>query len=135
MAHTIAITKLLDGPRHAIYHVYLVCDGASGELVDQTLIDPVDLVPSSGAVPSLTIEEINYDLSGFSARLEFDYLVSDTGAWVMSADNHACVNLAPYGGIKDRSNVLDGTGKLMMSTKGFTSADDAGVIVLKVRKN
>jgi len=135
MAHTIDVTTLIDGPRNAVFHIYLVCDGVTGDLSDEVLIDPLDLVPNAGQTPSLTIEEITYDLSGFSARLEFEYLVGNTGAWTMAGDQsgHVCFN--SFGGIKDRSGTLDGSGKLMISTKGFTSADDAGSIILKMRKS
>ena len=41
MANAVTITKILDGARSAVFHVFIKSDGASGELVDQVLIDPV----------------------------------------------------------------------------------------------
>lgn len=136
MSHTISITKLLDGPRSAVFHVYLRCDGATGELADEILIDPSqDFSPALDSKPTLTIEKISYDLSGFNARLEFDYLVSDTGVWAMSGGHYGEVDLCAFGGLRDRSNPLDGTGNLLLSTDGFTSTGDAGAIIIKVRKD
>lgn len=136
MANTISITKILDGARSAVFHVFIKSDGASGELVDQVLIDPAaDLVPVLGAKPSLTIEQLWYDLSGFDARLEFDYLVDDTAAWTLSGGNGVHMDFCHFGGLKDRSNVLDGTGKLMLTTNGLAAAGDNGTIIIKVRKD
>lgn len=136
MANTISITKILDGPRSAVFHVFIKSDGASGELTDQVLIDPAtDLDPILGARPSLTIEQLWYDLSGFDARLEFDYLINDTPVWTLSAGNGVHMDFSHFGGLKDRSNVLDGTGKLMLTTNYLDAAGDNGTIIIKVRKD
>lgn len=136
MANTISITKLLDGARFAVFHIYIKSDGATGDLADHVLIDPAaDLNPLLNAVPSLTIDEIWYDLSGFDARLEFDYLVDDTAVWTLSGGNGVHMDFTPFGGLKDRSQVLDGTGKLMITTNGLLSAGDNGTIIIKVRKD
>jgi hypothetical protein len=136
MAHKVVVTKLIDGPRHAVIHVYVRSDGASADLTDYVLIDPAtDLTPSPGGVPSLTIEHLQYDLSGFNAELEFEYLTDDTGAWVMADGSAGCFDFGSFGGLKDRSNVLDGTGKLMLTTSGLSNAGDKGTVIIKVRKD
>ena len=136
MANTVTITKILDGARSAVFHIFIKSDGASGELTDQVLIDPAaDLDPILGARPSLTIEQLWYDLSGFDARLEFDYLVDDTAAWTLSGGNGVHMDFCHFGGLKDRSSVLDGTGKLMLTTNGLTAAGDNGTIIIKVQKD
>ena len=136
MANTVTVTKLLDGARSAVFHIYIKSDGLTGELTDQVLIDPAtDLNPVLNAVPSLTIDQLWYDLSGFDARLEFDYLVEDTAVWTLSAGNGVHMDFSQFGGLKDRSNILDGTGKLMITTNGLLSAGDNGTIIIKVRKD
>ena len=136
MANTISITKILDGARLAVFHVFIKSDGASGDLVDQVLIDPTeDLDPALGARPTMTIEQLWYDLSGFDARLEFDYLTDDTAAWTLSGGNGVHMDFCHFGGLKDRSDALDGTGKLMLTTNGLTAAGDNGTIIIKVRKD
>lgn len=136
MANTVSITKILDGVRSAVFHIYIKSDGATGDMTDQVIIDPsTDLVPALGAIPSLSIEQIWYDLSGFDARLEFDYLIEDTAVWTLSGGNGVHMDFSHFGGLKDRSNVLDGTGKLMITTNGLTAAGDNGTIIIKVRKD
>lgn len=136
MANTVSITKLLDGPRSAIFHIFIKSDGVSGDMTDEVLIDPAtSFDPALRAKPTLTIDQLWYDLSGFDARLEFDYLVDDTAAWTMSGGNGIHMDFGCFGGLKDRSNVLDGTGKLMITTNGLAAAGDCGTIVIKVRKD
>lgn len=130
----ITITKLNDGPRFGIFHVAILGDG-SGELSKEVVIDPaVSFDKAIKAAPTLTIESLRHDLVGFNARLEFDYLESDTPAWSMSGGTYAKVKFCDFGGIKDRSNPLDGTGKLTITTDGL-GAGDHGAIIIKVRKD
>jgi len=135
MAHSVTVTKLLDGPKNAAFHVFIKSDGASADLVDQVLIDPaVDFDPSFPNKPTITVEEIYYDLAGFDAFLDFDYLLSDTALWAMSGGQYAEAEFECVGGLKDRSNVLDGSGKLQLTTDGL-AAGKFGSMVIKIRKN
>lgn len=134
MAHTVKITKLLDGSRHAIFHVYLKHDGQSGDLVGAKLIDPLqDLLPVQAKKPRFRIEEIWWDFYGFGVRLEYDDVV-DNPVWVVTAGSGNYVDLKEcLGGLKDRSG-LDGNGKLLFSTIGFTGAPKQGTMIVKIRK-
>jgi hypothetical protein len=135
MSHTVTVTKLLDGQRNAAFHVFIKSDGLSADLTDYVLIDPaLSFNPALGQVPSMTVEEIYYDLAGFDAFLDFDYLVSDTPLWAMSGGQYAEVEFKCVGGLKDRSNVLDGTGKLQITTSGLTTGK-FGSMIIKVRKD
>ncbi len=135
MAHKINITKLMDGPKQAIFHVYIENDGASGEIVDQVIVNPVTLVPTMKGVPSLTLEKTLHSFAGFDVKLEFESLVNDTPIWVLAerGENHTCFK--GFSGLKDRSSALDGSGKLMFTTVGFTSAGDMGSFIIQVRKD
>ena len=136
MANTYALTKIQDGPRNVVYHVFIESDGVSGEIVKEVVIDPAaDLDPAFEAVPAFTIEKIVYSLVGFSAKLEFDYLASETPVWVLAGGQESEACFKNFGGLKDRSNVLDGTGKLLISTVGLTTAGDMGSILILVRKD
>lgn len=128
------ITKIIDGERNAVFHVFFEGDGL-GELVDFVLIDPatsfgVDL-PSE---PTLTVEKLMYDLSGFNAKLEFDYLATDTPVWSLSGGSGTELDFCKYTGIKDRSEALDGSGKLTITTSGL-GLGDFGSLIVQVRKN
>ena len=130
MANIVAVTRVLEG-RHSTFHVYMRSDGVAGELVDQVIIDPVaDLGLTSAE--RMAIEKIQYSLFGFQARIEFDTgLVEDKMLWVLHGTD--TVDFQSESGLKDRSSALDGTGKLLISTNGFTSTDDEGSFYIKVR--
>lgn len=136
MANITTVTKLLDGDRHAIFHIYVQGDGITGDMTDFVLVDPaMDVTPVLSNIPSFTIEKLWYDLSGFDARLEFEFLVDGTNAWVLSGGNGVHMDFSEVGGLKDRSSILDGTGKLMLTTSGLLSANDTGTIIVKLRKD
>ena len=135
MAHTANITKIMDGDRNAVFHVFIQGDGQSPDFSKLTLIDPnVDLCPKLGKRARLTVTDLRYDLAGFDAKLEFDYLNDETGIWALTQGNgtHQCFD--DCGGLKDRSPI-DGSGKLMLSTFGLLSASACGSIIIKVRKD
>lgn len=134
MANRVDINVVHQGPRNAIFHVYLVSDGVSGDLVDEVIVDPATLNPALAAAPILTVEKLWYDLSGFSARLEYDYLATDAGIWTMSEGQAAKMDFSSFSGINDTSGELDGTGKIKLSTSGFTDTGDAGSIIIHVKK-
>lgn len=133
MAHTVAVTKLLDGPRHAIFHVYLKCDGLTGELADQIIIDPANLSPSQKPNSRFRLDKIWWDLNGFGVRFEFNN-IPDTPIWTCAP------NCGPYidftealGGLPDKSG-LDGSAALQISTYGFDNAIKQGSLIIKIKK-
>lgn len=129
----LGITKIVDGQRNAVFHVSFVGTGA-GELTDEVLIDPAtSFDPALPADPAMTIEKIWYDLTGFSAELEFDYLASDTPVWSMSESQPFCVDFCSFGGLKDRSNPDSGLGKLKITTTGLGDGD-FGTLIVQVKK-
>ena len=132
MANRVDITKLLDGPRHLIYHVYLQSDGASGDLDSFVIIDPANV--NMGDQTVFTIEDVTWGFNGFSANLHFEILVDDTLIWVLPPSTGNYVDFKKYGGLKDRSDPLNATGKIFISTTGFVDAGDEGSLVIKVRK-
>lgn len=132
MAHTVTVTRLLDGPRHAIFHVYLKCDGSTGEVVDQIIIDPATLVPAKKPSARFRLDKIWWDLSGFGVRFEFRN-VPDSPVWTCSpsASNHICFE--HIGGLTDRSG-LDGAAALQISTYGFDATAKQGTLIIKITK-
>lgn len=133
MTHTVTITKLFEGQRHVTMHVYLACDGASGEITDQVIVNPTTFTPPLAAKATLAIEEIWYDFSGFGVRLEYDNLV-DTVIWTCTSGNGNHIDLREnLGGLADRSG-LDGTGNLQFSTYGFDAVKKQGTMIVKLKK-
>jgi len=129
----LAVTKIIDGPRNAVVHVSISGDG-SGDLADEIIIDPAAFQIPLPPVPALKITEVWYDLSGFNAFLEFDYLTSDTPIWTMSGGQGNYVNFDYFGGLSDRSNELDGTGQIKLTTTGLT-AGAFGTLILSIKKS
>lgn len=130
----VTVTKILDGARNAVFHVSVLGDGL-GDVTDEVLIDPTtSFDPAFDSIPSMTIEKLWYDLSGFNARLEFDYLASDTPVWSMSGGQAVQLDFGFFKGLRDRSNELDGSGKLTMTTSGL-GAGDFGTLIVHVRKD
>lgn len=132
MANTVSITTLLDGPKHAIVHVYLKCDGLEGEVVDHLIFDPATLFPPQNPVPKFVIEQIWHDLSGFGVRLEYNS-IPDTPIWTCGEGESCHMDFREFGGLKDRSG-LDGSGGLQITTFGFDNAIKQGTMVVKIRK-
>jgi len=132
MANRIEVTKLLDGPRHLIFHVYLLSDGTEGDLTEFTLIDPAN---ESGSAKHYTVEDVTWGFNGFSANLEFDLLGDNNLIWVLPPSTGNYVDFKKYGGLKDRGNPLDASGKIYLTTTGFVDIGDEGSLIIKVRKN
>jgi hypothetical protein len=85
MAHSVYRTKLVDGSRLVVLHVYLESDGASADLEDFELLDPAEDEGDENV--RYVIESLTYDLKDFSARLEFDTgLLTHNLMWVMSGN-------------------------------------------------
>ena len=131
MANRIVLTTLLAGPRHTTIHAYLQSDGMEGEIDSYVLIDP-DSRSQSG---HLRIESVTWGFAGFNAKLHFEILVDDTLIWVLPETSSGVIDFSRYGGLKDLSNPLDGTGKLMLSTDGFQSTGDEGSLIIQVRND
>lgn len=114
------------------YLFYFDSDGSSGDFTDKVLVDPVDDL----GLPSTTrlhIERIQYNLSGFSARIEFDTgLVDDKQIWVLTEGTDNFVDFLPWGSLIDLSGA-DGTGKIQITTTGLGSVSDQGSLLIQIK--
>lgn len=127
---SVKVTPVLSGERNVVLHVYIKGD-ATGDISDNVIADPADY-GMKGARRFFTIDGIQADLSGFSAKLKFEYLSSDTLIWVIP-EFDSSQDFSEYGGLKDRSPELDGSGKVLLSTSGLAAGDE-GSFVLRLRK-
>jgi len=133
MANVFNRKFLLNGPSTVIVSVYMKSDGATGELENQTLIDPVEDLGLK-RTQRMSLEYIAYNFAGFDACIEFaSGLVDPTFKWVISEGTNYPIDFGPFGRLLDDSG-LDGTGKLQITTTGFTSIVDQGSMLIKVRK-
>ena len=144
MANTVQITVEQDGPSDTVYTVYLESDGSSGELTNQTIIDPATLyneaARSSGTqgfpnnAPLLNIQQVWYFLSGFDVVVQFGGAVPMKRLLLTpSVDSYQ--DFRPMGGLADKTPSANSpNGKLQINTNGFSSSGCFGTIIFKVRK-
>lgn len=132
MANTVNVQILESGPRNAMLLVYLKSDGATGELVNQTIITPDQLEMPVDA--RLKIEGLIYNFAGFDCVMEFaSGEVTPTYRWVLTEGTNSPVDFLPWGGLGDTSGMF-GTRELQLTTTGFTSITDQGSMLIKLRK-
>jgi len=136
--NTVNIRKLIDGPRHALFLVFIKSDGTGTELVDQTIIDPrLDLSPQLVKGQVLSLVKVWYGLAGFDVKIGFKsdaqpYMVP---VWVIPAGTlSGHVNFSEFGGISDKSGI-DSSGKIVISTNGLATPADQGSLIIKVSKH
>jgi hypothetical protein len=127
MSNIVIVTPIADGSLRTILHVYVKSDGVSGDLVDYVIADPADY-GMSGDSRFFTVESIQSGLNGFSATLKFDYLLSGTLIWAVP-EFHSEYDFKSHGGLKDRTEALDGTGKVLLSTNGLGEGDEGSFII------
>lgn len=127
---SIEVTTLLSGQRNVILHVYVDGD-ANGDVTDYEIADPASF-GMTGAKRFFTIEGIQSSLSGFSGILKFDYLASKKLIWVLPEAGDS-QDFSEYGGLKDISGPLDGTGKVLLSTRNLAEGDE-GSFILRLKK-
>lgn len=127
------ITKLVDGPKRAVFHIFMNADG-TGELVNEIVIDPdTDFVQPAPKPYALTLMKVWYSHAVFDVTIAFDG-IDQSPAWVTTpgADTYTCFEY--FGGIKARS-VEQPTGRVLISTNGFATIGSTGVLILEVRKD
>lgn len=131
---TIVKTKIMEGPRKAIFHFYLESDGVFGELSNEILLDPtVDFNPEETSSLQYSITKIWSSLAVFDVILKFNALEPYT-VWVVTPENDSDMCFDYFGGLKDRSTAAH-DGKLLISTSGFTPVGSAGVLIVEIRKD
>lgn len=130
----LSIDQIHDGARNAVFHISILGDG-TGDLDKQVIVDPAaDFDPPLPPTPALRLTHIWYDLGGFSASLHYDYLSSERPLWSMSPNGAADMDFLIFGGLTDRSPVLDGSGQVLLTTSGLISGLE-GSIVIALKKS
>ena len=138
MANVVNVWKIMDGVSHVTLHCFLKSDGASGEIINRVLLDPaVDLVPPMLRQQDLIVKQIWYESSNFNITLAFDQGATSWPFWTLTAGAAVHHDWRFFGGIRDHSDTPFGmasTGKLLMSTTGFTNAFSSAAFVLWLEK-
>jgi len=133
VANTVTVNVKENGPRNVQIHVFLQSDGVTGDLAGQVLLDPVvDLGMEPGQ--RLMLSRVDYNLAGFDAVLEFGSGgVTPNFKWVLVEGANNPQDFVKWGHIQDNSG-MDGTGKLQLTTYGFTSTSDVGSMLVWLLK-
>ena len=137
MSHIITVTNMIDGPKKALFHVYLESDGVESELSNRVLLDSktdfVNSDESSNNIVRMSILQVWYSFSWFDGLLKFDD-IEPYPSWALTRDATGYHDLRYFGGLKDRGTV-DGQGKLLLSTNGFSTPGSIGTMVIEVKKD
>lgn len=132
MAGQVTVNVFENGPRNVHLHVFMQSDGVTGELLNYVLINPFNLGMPFGS--RLRLARIEYNFSGFDARLEFNSgSIPQNFKWVMTEGANAPVDFLQWGLIFDNSGP-DGSGALMINTVGFTNSNDQGSLLVRLIK-
>lgn len=127
-------TVLNEGPKKIVVHFYMEGEALDNEQVNVVILDPyADFTPDSVSMRP-TISQIWSSLTWFDLLLKFeDSPPEGTPAWVISRDSANYSDFRYFGGLKDRAQLDGGTGKVLVSTSGFT-AGSVGTFVIEFKK-
>jgi hypothetical protein len=133
----VTVRKIGEGPSHLVLRIDLLSDG-TGELKNYVILSPSDLTPVLlSDVPTFTLMQTWYGLSGFDVTLKVGTL-APTPLWTLTKASSNHVDFRHFGGLADSvvytSPLADDDGRLSISTSNFNSAGSIGTIVLELRK-
>ena len=133
----VTIRKIVEGQAHLVLRVDLLSDG-TGELKNYVILSPSDLnPPMPNDIPAFRIMQMWYGCVWFDFTLKAG-TVMPAMLWTVARDCDSHVDFRCFGGLID-PNVYnmppsDDSGRLTISTNGFTSAGSVGSIVIELRK-
>lgn len=131
MANTVTLQSIIDGPKTHVVKIYLASDGVAGELTDQVVVNVSALLP---AATKVSLERVQWSLNGFDALLEWD-ATTDVAIFTLGANaSTSDLDFSKYGGIPNNAGT-GVTGNILLTTVGFTTTADTGIIILTCRKN
>jgi hypothetical protein len=133
MANLISIQTIIDGPRSSVIKIGIVGDG-SGEEASTVIYD------ASAYTPPCTndkLMKIEYSISGFSARLDWDAIVNVPLMNLVEAHPYMalydfCEDSMAFGGIPNNGGT-GRTGDILITTFGL-GLGDSGHIILYINK-
>lgn len=125
MADSVSSQIIVDYDNRVIMKFTNVSDGTG-----EAAVLKVDVSTLRGSPTEVTIERIEYDISGMQVQILFDATV-DTVAYILSTGQYE-LDFSEYGGIKNNSGAGK-TGDILFTTIGAT-ANDTYAITLTMRK-
>ncbi len=131
----VTVKKIVEGETAIIVRIDLLSDG-TGELVNQVVLSPSDLIPvRPNNTPAFRIMQAWYGFVWFDVTVGFGTLQPST-VWTIPRDTTNHIDFRSFGGLVDYINTppVDNNGKLWISTNGFAAAGSSGSIVLELKK-
>ena len=134
MANTNLKHVIEDGPRDYVVALTLACDGSSGEISADTLVEVSALaeVSPGKACTAVKLVAVQWSLSGADLKLSWDATAAVLFLVLSGAYGKLCFER--FGGIANNSGGGK-TGDVLFSTSGFTAATDLGTAVFHFRKS
>ena len=131
----ITTRKLVEGKTTLLLHVTLESDGLQGELNNEIIISPSDLIPALPALPALRIMQLWYQMSWFDVVLKYGGAVPRQ-VLTLTRDTGNHIDFRFFGGLSDVPTVppSDMNGKLLVSTNGYSPLGSVGTIILELKK-
>lgn len=127
MADTVTTRILHSGTKAYVLNLTNESDGTGESAV--TKVDLSTLTTITGSQPeSLTIEKIQYQVSGFNyITLFWDRTPSAETAVVLFGQG--VVDFKDYGGLHDPKHGEDGTGNILLTTDGAADGDSYNIVI------
>ena len=131
----VTVKKVVEGSSSVIIRVDFNGDG-SGELVNQIILSPSDLVPVRlNNKPAFRIMQVWYGLVLFDLFVGFGGVTPEY-VWTFGKDTGTHVDFRSFGGLVDNttSPPSDTSGGIVLSTNGFTTTGARGNVVMELKK-
>lgn len=106
MSNQVNKTILQDGTKTAVIHYTFASDGVEGELNSYVLLDPYTDLSGIDFKIQLVVTQIWFGFSWFDMNLSFEDGGSNLPFWTLTRDSDKYVDFRYFGGIKDRTNLV-----------------------------
>lgn len=128
MANVIDKQTIVNSSRNLVVKVVIEGEAAGSDEAATTLVDVSAL---DSTINHLSLEKIQYDLTGFSVKLLWDATTDDE---LLDLTGAHSMDFTDFGGIPDPQST-GSTGDVNITTVGLGAAADIGTLVLCFRKH
>jgi len=125
MVDAVTSQIIFDGDQHTVIKFTDISDGTG-----ESAVLKVDVSTLRGAPTEVTIDRIEYDISGMQIQILWD-ATADVVAWILSTGQYE-LDFSEYGGIPNNAGAGK-TGDILFTTIG-ASANDTYAVTLTLRK-
>ena len=127
MADVVAVTKIDDGPRNAVFYLTNISDGTGESAVAKIDVSALSANPYGDACTGVRITKISFSNVGMGVQLFFNASTNVLAAQ-LPADYTDTLDFSEFGGLKNYA----GTGKngdVLLTTVAHTDGDTYTVVI------